>query len=482
LSLSCHKTFIFKTLLDKEGFNFLTMEISPVNCYDECMGKWKKVYTILFIGAYLSVAFYPTPIFAQTAADSLATQAQLQQQLQLIQDQITGLTQQLAQTQAQKNTLANKIKSLQKQQAVLNLQIASTNLQINDLGSQITVTQGSIAQNTSHVKDLQNQISVIVRTINQNDSYPFIFTAVSQKKLSDVFSVYEDYARISSGLGSVISQLKSANDQLSTQKQNLSDQQLSAQNLLSIKTLQQTGLTGSVKDQSTLLAQTKGREADYQATISDTKAQAAAIRSRLYQLLGVSSQITFGQALQIAQWAKGSTGIDPAFLLAVLTQESNLGQNVGTCNRPGDPPSKSYKVVMNPTRDIPPFLQITQSLGMDPDITPVSCPMRNKDGSQLGWGGAMGPAQFIPSTWMGYKDKVAVLTGNNPANPWDIRDAFAAAAIKLTAGGADGTYQGNWNAAMRYFSGSTNVKYRFYGDNVMATATKYQSDINDLAK
>jgi len=34
----------------------------------------------------------------------------------------------------------------------------------------------------------------------------------------------------------------------------------------------------------------------------------------------------------------------------------------------------------------------------------------------------MGPAQFIPSTWMGYKDKVAALTGKNPPNPWDIRD------------------------------------------------------------
>jgi membrane-bound lytic murein transglycosylase B len=246
--------------------------------------------------------------------------------------------------------------------------------------------------------------------------------------------------------------------------------------------IQQTQLTGSVTDQNTILQQTKGREADYQATLKDTEAQAAAISSRLYQLLGVSSQIDFGQAVQIAQWAKGATGIDPAFLLAILTQESNLGKNVGTCNRPGDPDTKSYKVVMNPTRDIPPFLQITSSLGMDPDITPVSCPMHDAKGNQVGWGGAMGPAQFIPSTWMGYANKVAAISGKAVANPWDIRDAFAAAAIKLTSNGADGTYQGNWNAAMRYFSGSTNVKYRFYGDNVMATAAKYQSDIDALAK
>ena len=437
---------------------------------------------IVILSAYLSAVFYPAPISAQISADSSATQAQLEQQLQQIQDQIVGLQQQLTVTQAQKNTLANKIAALKKQQAVLSLQIQATNLQVSQLGGQITDTQNSISQNSAKVDVLHNQISQIIRTINQNDQQPFVYTAVGQEKLSDVFTAYEDYARVTQGLSSLASDLKQANDQLNAQKQTLSDQQQSAQNLLSIKMLQQGQLSGTVSDQNNLLIQTKGREADYQATLSNTKAQAAAISGRLYQLLGVPSQIDFGQAVQIAQWAKGATGIDPAFLLAVLTQESNLGKNVGTCNRPGDPAAKSYKVVMNPTRDIPPFLEITSSLGMDPDITPVSCPMRDSKGNQVGWGGAMGPAQFIPSTWMGYKDKVAALTGKGAANPWDIRDAFAAAAIKLTSNGADGTYQGDWNAAMRYFSGSTNVKYRFYGDSVMATTARYQSDINNLAK
>jgi membrane-bound lytic murein transglycosylase B len=458
------------------------MENWAVNWYDECMGKWKKIYTIVVVSAYLSASLYPAPVLGQTSSDSAATQAQLQQQLLQIENQIQGLQQQLAQTQAQKNTLANKIASLKKQQAVLNLQIQATDLQVNQLGGQITATQASIAQNNIQVQNLQTQIAGVIQAINQNDNYPFLYTVLSQQKLSDVFTAYEDYAQISQGLGTLISQLNTANTQLAQQQQNLSDQQQSAQNLLSIKILQQGQLAGSVSDQNTLLQQTKGREADYQATLTDTQAQAAAIRTRLYQLLGVSSQINFGQAVAIADWARGATGIDPAFLLAILTQESNLGQNVGTCNRPGDPPSKSYKVVMNPTRDIPPFLQVTAMLGIDPDITPVSCPMRDANGNRVGWGGAMGPAQFIPSTWVGYSAKVAALTGNNPANPWDIRDAFAAAAIKLTSNGADGTYQGDWSAAMRYFSGSTNPKYSFYGDSVMATTAKYQSDISSLGK
>jgi hypothetical protein len=133
---------------------------------------------------------------------------------------------------------------------------------------------------------------------------------------------------------------------------------------------------------------------------------------------------------------------------------------------------------MKPDRDQQPFLAITKGLGMDTDITPVSCPMHDSNGDQIGWGGAMGPAQFIPSTWMGWKDKVSAITGKT-ANPWDIRDAFIAAALKLKAGGA-GTKSGEWAAAMLYFSGSTNVRFRFYGDSVVAMANQYQIDIDSL--
>jgi membrane-bound lytic murein transglycosylase B len=446
------------------------------------MQNYKKISLLFLSFAYLSCTFYPTIISAQSASSTAVIQAQLQQQLQQVENQIQQYQSQLSQTTAQKNTLANKIKSLENQEAVLNLQIQASNLQINQLTGQISQTQATITQNTADVQNLQNQISGVIDAINQNDNYPLVYTVISQQDLSDAFTAYENYAQISKGLGTLVNQLNVADSQLQQQSQQLTSQQQDAQNLVSISILQQSQLADTVNQQNTLLQETKGKEASYQEVITVSKQQAAAIQSQIYQLLGVNNQITFGQALQIAQWAAGVTGIDPAFLLAILTQESNLGKNVGTCNRAGDPPSKSYKVVMNPTRDIPPFLQVTQDLGLDPNVTPVSCPMHASNGSQIGWGGAMGPAQFIPSTWAGYADKVAKATGQAVANPWDIRDAFAAAAIKLSADGANGTYQGDWDAAMRYFSGSTNPRYRFYGDNVMATTAKYQTDISSLGK
>ena len=404
---------------------------------------------------------------------------QLQAQLQDIENQIAQYEKDLAGIKGQKNTLQNKVSQLKKQQASLALQVKATTLELKQMNAQLTDTQNNIDQNIKKTNALKAEIAEDLRVINQNDAQSFLFMVLSKNNLFDALSEVQKFSQISEGLSTLLGEIQKTNDALEVSKQKLTDQQDQVSNLLSIQNLQQEKILGSVQEQNTLLVQTKGKEKNYQAQLSDTQKRAAQIRTRLYQLLDVGKQITFGQAAEIAQWVSGQTGVRAAFVLAILTQESNLGKNVGTCNRPGDPPSKSWKVIMKPTRDQVPFQQITKDLGLDPDTTQVSCPMHDAKGNQIGWGGAMGPAQFIPSTWMGYKDKVTAITGK-AANPWDIRDAFLASAIKLAAGGAT-SVSGEWAAAMLYFSGSTNVRYRFYGDNVVATANQYQKDLDALA-
>jgi membrane-bound lytic murein transglycosylase B len=190
---------------------------------------------------------------------------------------------------------------------------------------------------------------------------------------------------------------------------------------------------------------------------------------------------TFGEALEIAKFVSKITGIRPAFLLAVMTQESNIGKNVGQCYlvnfstgegvRAGT--NKKEPRTMNPKRDIPYFLSITQDLGRDPHNTPVSCPM------SYGWGGAMGPAQFIPETWVksGYGQKVKEITGRQ-ADPWNINDAFLAAGLYLKDLGG---LQNEFKAAMRYFSGNSWSKYEeFYGRSVLSIASQYEEDIKAI--
>ncbi|MCX6715365.1 MAG: lytic murein transglycosylase [Candidatus Uhrbacteria bacterium] len=443
--------------------------------------SFKRSLIALVFVLVLLLGFTSRFVFADDSMQAVeAEKSQLQSELDQIEAQIAQFQKELVNIKGEKNTLTNKIKQLKAQQATLALRIKETALEVQDMDHQITATKSLIDKNQVRTEALKAEVAESLRQMNTNDHRTFLFVFFSEHTLFDALSEVQQFTQVTSGLDVLLDQLHKTREDLSAQKTRLDAEQDHVENLLAVQTLQQQALTGSVKDQATLLTQTKGKEKNYQASLTDSQKQAAQIRTRLYQLLDVGKQITFGQAVDIATWVSKQTGVRASFLLAILTQESSLGKNVGTCNRPGDPVSKSWKTIMKPERDQEPFKTITAELGMDPDTTAVSCPMHDKKGNQIGWGGAMGPAQFIPSTWMGYRAKVTNITGK-VANPWDIRDAFIASAIKLGADGAT-TKDGEWAAAMRYFSGSTNVRFRFYGDQVVAQAEAYQKDMEALGK
>ncbi len=166
-------------------------------------------------------------------------------------------------------------------------------------------------------------------------------------------------------------------------------------------------------------------------------------------------------------------------------QESGFGKNQGSCylkdsntgagtsSRTGNTISR----VMKPGRDVSPFLEITASVGRDPFNTLVSCPQ------EVGYGGAMGAAQFIPSTWVLYKDLITSALGIDIADPWRARDAFMAAGFLLKDNGArSGSYSAERDAACKYFSGSRCSKSSWaatYGSQVMKKAETIQTTMID---
>jgi membrane-bound lytic murein transglycosylase B len=238
------------------------------------------------------------------------------------------------------------------------------------------------------------------------------------------------------------------------------------------------------KEKQKLLSITKGKEKEYQKVLADRKKRAAEIRAALFALRD-SGEIPFGTALEYANEVSQKTGVRPAFLLAIFQQESSFGKNQGSCLLKNQETGEGIRVqtgspiarVMKPDRDVAPFLKITASVGRDWQNTRVSCPQ------EIGFGGAMGPAQFIPSTWVLYEKLITAATGEPFADPWNPRDAFMAAGFLLKDNGATkGGYSAERDAACKYFSGrrcSQSSWAAIYGTQVMQKAENIQENMID---
>ncbi len=420
-------------------------------------------------------------LLAQNNQNIKELKESLENELRNILKEIEIYKQEINKLSKQKRNLEQEIQYLNAQIRKTELEIQAIKYEINILNKRIRSTQKAIEEAENKINSSKINLTRAIRTYYQLSQKSFIEVVLAEQNLSDYFSNIVYLNKLQESINSQIEELKKLKQNLDYQKQKLEDAVDEQENLLKIADLKRNELANLQQEKNELLSITKGQEKIYQKLLTEKEKRAAEIRAQLFRLAGGVAPINFGEALKYAELVSKFTGVRPAFLLAVLKQESDLGRNVGQCYLTDPETGSGVNVktgqkierVMHPTRDVPIFLELTKKLGLDPYNTPVSCPM------SFGWGGAMGPAQFIPSTWKAYEDQIAKIVGETP-NPWNIYHAFVAAGIKLAASGANKqTYDAEWKAAMIYFAGSnwSNPSYRFYGDSVMSIAEKFEEDI-----
>lgn len=437
----------------------------------------------------LSVAFLGGLLFsgaALTHAQDLTPEerAALQAQYDELQKEIAAQQQIITDTQAKKKSLQGDVTLLDAQIKAAQAQIAAKNIVIKQLAAQIAEKNVVINQLTDRIEKGKESLASIIRQEDQLDSSSIIEVALSKSNLTSFYADIDAFVSLKTQLQTLFADIRAAKAQTESEKQDLAAKQNQTVDAKYVVETQKQQIASSKTQKQQLLAITTSQEAQYQKILADRQAKAAAIRAALFPLRDAAA-IQFSDALAYAKAAQASTGIRPAFILAVLTQESNLGKNVGQCYLSNTTTGAGVRKttgatiqnVMKPGRDIPPFIDLGTRLGFDPLKQVVSCPQSS------GYGGAMGPAQFIPSTWHLYEKQVAKVTGHSVPNPWAADDAIAAMSVYFDDLGAGaGGYTAEHTAAAKYYAGGAwATAGKAYANSVMALAASIQTNIDFLS-
>ncbi len=436
---------------------------------------FKRFFVLLFL------VFLILPVgkvFALTEAERVALQTELDQ-----------LNADISKNQAILDSTKANTKTLQDAAKALNAKIAQDKLLIKQKSVLIAQLDADISDKTAHIQTLEQKIndghdsmSQLLRKTNEIDNYSLAEVVLANASLSDFFSDVDTFQSVNKSLDNLFVQIRATKDLTEKEKAALDKQKDKETDTKVAAQKQQIQTTADEKEKEYLISISKTQEKTLAQVLADKQAKAAEIKAKLFNLAGGSAAIPFGTALSYAQVASGKTGVEPAFLLAILTQESNLRANVGQCYLTnvntgagvGKNTGTIFSNVMKPSRDVQPFLDITNKLGYSAFQTPVSCPIAGV----AGYGGAMGPAQFIASTWVLFEDRLQSDLGHF-ANPWNAQDAFMASSLYLDdLGAGSASYSAEIRAACKYYgSGGSSCSY---GKSVMRLKDSIQSDIDYL--
>ncbi len=438
--------------------------------------------TVLFAAVF--AVLFALPALAQTRSlnDAIEErQRELEQDLQKIEKEI----------QVQQKVLDEKRTervSIERDVAILNAEIKKSQLSIQArthtigrLGSEIGNKEETIEELTARMARQKESLAQLIRETNMIDDYSLVEVALSRANISDFFEDLDSFDSITLSLQGSFRDIEKTKAQTNEEKLSLEESQKREIDLKYTQELEKQKIERQEQERKYVLDVTKGQEAVYQLVLEERQREAARIRAELFALRDTDG-IQFGEALAYAKEAEVLTGVRAAFLLGILKQESNIGQNVGSCVianlTTGETKSVNsgtvFKNGIHPVRDLPLLQSILKDLGRDPLQTKVSCPI------SVGYGGAMGPAQFIPSTWSSYISRLSATLGAHP-DPWNPRHAFIASATFLAdLGAAKRGYSAEHEAAARYYAGGNwNTLGQGYANSVLNHAQTIQTTMID---
>lgn len=421
-----------------------------------------------------------TPLFTSAQDVTGAERAELQRRLNELEAQIRDASAVISQLQGEGASIQRDINVLDGEIRKLRLQIQAIDVAVEALSKNIVLHSDAIGMLTAQLGDQKEALGEIMRQTQHYDDYSLVEVVLSTENVSDFFGDLDSFASLKTAIGQSSRELASTRAATEVERDGLETERTQQEELRQLRLLEEAEIKTKEAEKERLLAINRGETAAVEGTRTALEQSAAQIRARLFGLAGGGGAIPFGTAYEHAKTASRITGVRPAMILAILSQESDLGRNVGQCLvknlQTGDGVGKNsgtpFPQLMKVPRDTVPFERIMNALGRDWSTQAVSCSQPG------GYGGAMGPTQFIPSTWQVYEPRIKSSLGLAAADPWNPLHAIVATGLYLGDVGAAGNEH---TAAAKYYAGGNWASSgQAYANSVMSKAASFQRDIDTL--
>ena len=412
---------------------------------------------------------------------------ELKEEIKKVEEEIKKVNTELKSTQQKTRTLKREISIYNNKISKNELEIKETKLTIEEAEMEIgeikkKIEEGEIKKE-EHKESLRNLIKLLY--IYEQDSV--LEVLIAKDNFSDFLNGVDAIESVKDEVFESIVNLKNQKEDLSLRNEELIEQQEEKGQLIQIRAYQNESLSELKVQNDELLDVTKGEEKQFQQLLAENKNILPSLRAQLYDLQSLGQKIEIDDAFSAAERIGSMIGVRPAYLLGILKVESNLGKNTGSGNWEDDMygcyirlskiySSRKAHYIKRAETEKNAFFSIINRLDLDPMSVRVSRE------PTYGCGGAMGPAQFIPSTWLAYESRVSNVTGHYPPNPWNLTDAMGAMAVKVSdiPGVIGGDYNSEYEAAGRYLGGRNwrSKGLFFYPNKVMLYAGLYEEELS----
>jgi len=349
----------------------------------------------------------------------------------------------------------------------LNYEIANLNLSLSELESEIEKREKAIKELNDALAHQKDILSEALRQVYEYDITSYVEVLLGYGSLSEFGNKLTEMDKIQIELRAAMNEIQKAKEKMEKEKTAMEKDKKEKVEYKKVQEYSIYSLAVRQDQQEYLLRQLAAAKTPLEREMARIQAELIGLRdamSRIRQYLSqwvLSGQVTPEAIFAAVQNAAGIISGRPraALLLGILEIESDLGQNVGKIR------DLENAFSWSPTQ-LSVYLDICKKLCNaygNPYCKPETLPL-SRDG-------AMGPAQFIPTSWRAFEKYVISKFPGEVPNPWNLNHALVAMAAYV------GRYSNEWTGVNCYGPGGCGGP-DWYADTVIRHAKTWQNIIN----